>query len=118
MPESADGRLVDLAGNTLCVRRFWPNLIGFPVLIAPGYHDGPSDVANVKWRLHLDSNLSHLPFQRALLPSGDEREALIYEPDEPYERFGGYRRHRQVHCWELMPANLAPDERFEFRVPP
>ena len=64
--------------------------------------------APTPWLLHLGSHASHLPFRRCRNEDGSIRRVL--------------RVHRQdaashdVPNWELSPATLADDERFEWRV--
>ncbi len=60
------------------------------------------------WLLHLGSHASHLPFRRCRKDDGSIRRVLQ-----------GWNLHDtpfHVTHWELAPATLADDERFEWRV--
>ena len=64
------------------------------------------------WLLHLGSHASHLPFRRCRM-HGDGRICRVLK---------GWNKHApsgtpfHVAHWELAPATLADDERFEWRV--
>ena len=64
--------------------------------------------ASTPWLLHLGSHASHLPFRRCRMENGTARHVLRY--------FDGTGLPQQVAHWELAPATLADDERFEWRV--
>ena len=64
------------------------------------------------WLLHLGSHASHLPFRRCRM-HGDGRICRVLK---------GWNKHAPsgipfyISHWELAPATLADDERFEWRV--
>ena len=63
------------------------------------------------WILHLRSHASHLPFRRCRV--GPDDSPRIERALSARDGNGvGYT----VGCWELAPATLADDERFEWRV--
>ena len=65
--------------------------------------------ASTPWLLHLGSHASHLPFRRCRKSDGSIIRVLRAWND----RVGVVC---QVPNWELAPATLADDERFEWRV--
>ncbi|CAH0380103.1 unnamed protein product [Pelagomonas calceolata] len=69
--------------------------------------------ASTPWLLHLSSHASHLPFRRCRNEDGSIPHVLKvhYEPEN-----GAIHQVHQVPHWELAPATLADDERFEWRV--
>ena len=60
------------------------------------------------WLLHLGSHASHLPFRRCRNENGSIRRVLRMRRED-----GAFH---DVPHWELVPATLADDERFEWRV--
>ena len=64
------------------------------------------------WLLHLRGNASHLPFRRCRM-HGDGRICRVLKGWNKHAP-GGTQFH--VTHWELSPATLADDERFEWRV--
>ena len=63
--------------------------------------------ASTPWLLHLGSHASHLPFRRCR--DGGIKRVLRAWSDQAFVAY-------QVAHWELAPATLADDERFEWRV--
>ena len=64
------------------------------------------------WLLHLGSHASHLPFRRCRM-HGDGRICRVLKGWNKHAP-GGTPFH--VNHWELAPATLTDDERFEWRV--
>ena len=75
-------------------------------------HDERLPVGPTPWLLHLDLHASHLPFHRCRIP-GDGRICRVLKGWNKHAP-GGTPFH--VARWELSPATLADDERFEWRV--
>ena len=65
-------------------------------------------ISRLRWLLHLGSHTSHLPFRRCRMDDGSIRRVLGAWGED-------YRLYHVPH-WELAPATLADDERFEWRV--
>ena len=68
--------------------------------------------ASTPWLLHLGSHASHLPFRRCRM-HGDGRICRVLKGWNKHAP-GGTPFH--VNHWELAPATLADDERFDWRV--
>lgn len=66
------------------------------------------DAGPTPWLLHLGSHASHLPFRRCRNENGSIRRVLRMRRED-----GAFH---DVPHWELVPATLADDERFEWRV--
>ena len=64
-------------------------------------------IEQAHWLLHLGSHASHLPFRRCRTFTGVHRVLRA---------LGRNGVEYSVGCWELAPATLADDERFEWRV--
>ena len=130
VPGSADGRLFipdwrSTGRRELCLgiqEHAW-----FHHALALGPELGSIDpfglIDDVHFQLHLESRVSHLAFRRATFTQGDGQRVtkralgIIDEYWNAATQQTNRRAPITVSSWELVPANLAPDEKFEFRVP-
>ena len=65
--------------------------------------------SSTPWLLHLGSHASHLPFRRCRVHGDGSIKRILRAWNERGTRW-------DVTHWELAPATLADDERFEWRV--
>ena len=65
--------------------------------------------ASTPWLFHLGSHASHLPFRRCRMHGDGSIKRILRAWNDDTTHWG-------VTHWELAPATLADDERFEWRV--
>ena len=66
--------------------------------------------ASTPWLLHLGSHASHLPFRRCRMPGTGSIKRVLRAWNDQVGVLS------DITHWELAPATLADDERFEWRV--